>query len=275
MIRAIESYAECREFVRSFDGDPRFSDPMLQSDEQLRGNLIEPIERGDCDVFGIYFNGSLVGLFSFLVLSDERYAEMLVGLSRELEVFSEMLDYLERRYPGYSVDFVFNPANRLLKELLTSKGAEFEPEQRKMRLHGPILGADTSAVELYSERYAEQYFAIHDRDRYWTGEKVAAAQDRFRTLLAIHDSRVVGYMDVTRSFAENEPYDLFISEEYRRMGYDRALLTRAVELNQPAGMSALINADDAGAKRLYESVGFVEAIGEGNVTAHLTLTERK
>lgn len=270
MIRAIESYAECREFVRSFDGDPRFSDPMLQSDEQLRGNLIEPIERGDCDVFGTYFNGSLVGLFSFLVLSDERYAEMLVGLSREPEVFSEMLDYLERRYPGYSVDFVFNPANYLLKELLTSKGAEFEPEQRKMRLHGSILGTDTSAVELYSERYAEQYFAIHDRDRYWTGEKVAAAQDRFLTLLAIVDGAVVGYMDVTRGFAENEPYDLFVLEKYRRKGFGRALVAKAIELNRPAEMSVLLDADDAAATRLFESMGFARASGEDNLTAHLS-----
>lgn len=271
MIRRIERFGECREFVESFRGDPCFSDPMLTSDEQLRSNLIDPIERDGFDVFGVYRDGALVGLFSFFISEEERYLEMLVGLSRERSAYVEALDYLERRCPGYAADLVFNPANHPLRELLSEKGAEFEPEQRKFRLREPSGGIDTSSVEQYSERYAEQYLSIHSRGGYWTAEKVAAAQDRFRTLLAIRGGAVVGYIDVTRGFAENEPYDLFVLEKYRRQGYGRALLAKAIELNRPAEMSVLLDADDIDTIRLYESMGFVRASGEDNLTAHLSV----
>ena len=42
--------------------------------------------------------------------------------------------------------------------------------------------------------YRAQYLALHDDDRYWTGERVLAAQDTFRVLLAIEDGAVAGYL---------------------------------------------------------------------------------
>ena len=140
-----------------------------------------------------------------------------------------------------------------------------------MVLGTPNLGIDTAGVELYSEKYAQQYFAIHNKDMYWTGEKVVQAQDRFRTILAIHDGKVIGYMDVTYCFDENEPFDLFVLEDYRRKGYGRKLLAKALELNQPNGMMLLVDADNYPAIRLYESMGFAKVQGQNNLTAHWTV----
>ena len=257
MIRIIKTYDKCREFASGFQGDPQFSDPMLCNEEQVRCNLIKSIENPDSHcVLGIYSEDQMIGLFVFLVLRDEKYIEMLVGLSREKEAYLEALHYLEQCYPGYSADFVFNPGNYLLKELLDLRKAEFEPEQQKMVLGTPMLGIDTTGIELLSDQYAEQYCDIHNKDMYWTGEKVVQAQDHFRTFLAIHDGKVVGYMDVTYTFKENEPFDLLVLEEYRRMGYGRKLLAKALEMNQPNGMMLLVDVDNDPAIRLYESMGF-------------------
>ena len=274
MIRVIKSYDACRDFVSDFQRDPNFSDPMLCDEEQVQCNLIKSIEKPDrhCPL-GIYREDHMIGLFVFLVLREEKYIEMLVGLSREKEAYLEALHYLEQCYPGYSADFVFNPGNYLLKELLEQREAEFEPEQQKMVLCKPVLGIDTTGVELLSTQYTEQYCAIHNKDMYWTGEKVAQAQDRFRTLLAIHDNKVVGYMDVTYTFKENEPFDLFVLEEYRRKGYGRKLLAKALEMNQPNGMMLLVDADNDPAIRLYESMGFAKVQGQNNLTAHWTVPE--
>lgn len=276
MIRKIKTYNECREFASSFQGDPNFSDPMLCHEEQLQNNLVGSIEKPDrhC-VLGIYREEQMIGLFAFLVIRDEHYIEMLVGLSREKEAYLEMFRYLKHHFPGYSADFVFNPGNFILKELLELRNADFEPEQQKMVLGTPILGLDTTGVELLSEKYKEQYCAIHNKDMYWTGEKVVQAQDRFRTLLAIHDDKVVGYMDVTYIYKENEPTDLFVLEEYRRMGYGRKLLAKALEMNQPNGMMLLVDIDNDPAIRLYESMGFAKVQGENNLTAHWTVPEIK
>ena len=269
MIRIIKTYDECREFASSFQGDPNFSDPMLCDEEQVECNLIKSIEKADrhC-VLGIYNEEQMIGLFVFLVLRDEKYIEMLVGLSRVKEAYLEVLHYLEQCYPGYSADFVFNPGNYLLKEQLYLRKAEYEPEQQKMVLGTPVLGIDTTGVELLSDLYAEQYCAIHNKDMYWTGDKVMQAQDRFHTFLAIHNGKVVGYMDVTYTFQENEPFDLFVLEEYRRMGYGRNLLAKALEMNRPNGMMLLVDVDNDPAIRLYESMGFGKVRGQNNLTAH-------
>ena len=273
MIRIIKSYDECREFASSFQGDSNFSDPMLSDEEQVNCNLINAIDRTDRYVLGVYRDATMIGLFTFLVLRDEQYIEMLVGLSRDKEAYLEVLHYLEQCYPGYSTDFVFNPGNYLLKELLDLRNAEYEPEQQKMVLGIPVLGIDTTGVELLSEQHTEQYCAIHNKDMYWTGEKVVQAQDHFRTFLAIHDGKVVGYMDVTYTFKENEPYDLFVLEEYRALGFERKLLAKALEMNQPNGMMVLMDVDDAASIWLYESVGFVKVQGQNNLTAHWTVSE--
>ena len=271
MIRIIKSYDECRDFASDFQKDPNFSDPMLCDEEQVQCNLIKAIDRTDRCVLGVYQDTTMIGLLTFLILRDEQYIEMLVGLSREIEAYLEMFRYLEQCYPGFSADFVFNPGNYLLKELLDLRNAEYEPEQQKMVLGTPVLGIDTTGVELLSELYAEQYCAIHNKDMYWTGEKVVQAKDRFRTFLAIHDGKVVGYMDVTFTFKENEPFDLFVLEEYRRMGYGRKLLAKALEMNQPNGMMLLVDVDNDPAIRLYESMCFVEVQGQNNLTAHWTV----
>ena len=274
MIRIIKSYDECREFASSFQGDPNFSDPMLSDEEQVNCNLINAIDRTDRYVLGVYQDAAMIGLFTFLVLRDEQYIEMLVGLSRDKEAYLEVLHYLEQCYPGYSADFVFNPGNYLLKELLDLRSAEYEPEQQKMVLGTPVLGIDKTGVELLSAQYTEQYSAIHNKDMYWTGEKVVQAQDRFRTLLAIHNGKVVGYMDVTYTYNENEPFDLFVLDEYRRIGYGRKLLAKALELNQPNGMMLLVDVDNDPAIRLYESMGFAKVQGQNNLTAHWTVPEQ-
>lgn len=274
MIRIIKTYDECRDFAFGFNDDLHFSDPMLCHEEQFQNNLVGSIEKPDkhC-VLGIYREEQMIGLFAFLVLRDEHYIEMLVGLSREKEAYLEMFHYLKHHFPGYSADFVFNPGNFILKELLELYNADFEPEQQKMVLGTPVLGLDTTGVELLSEKYKEPYCAIHNKDMYWTGEKVAQAQDRFRTLLAIHDGKVVGYMDVTYTFKENEPYDLLVLEEYRRMGYGRKLLAKALEMNQPNGMMLLVDVDNDPAICLYESMGFVKVQGQNNLMAHWTVPE--
>lgn len=274
MIKIIKEYAECSAFAAEFQGDPYFSDPMLCSEEQIQGNLIKSIERPDCCVFGVYCEGRMTGLFALLVLPNEKYIEMLVGLSRDKEAYLEMLQYLEQHWPGYCADFVFNPGNSILKELLDLRGAEYEPEQQKMVLGTPVLGIDTTGIEPLSERYMAQYCNIHNKDMYWTGERVAQAQERFHTFLAIRNGKVVGYLDVTYIFKENEPFDLLVLKEYRRMGYGRKLLAKAVEQNAPNGMMLLVDVDNVPAIRLYESMGFAKVAGQNNLTAHWTVPER-
>ncbi|WP_251209541.1 GNAT family N-acetyltransferase [Acetatifactor aquisgranensis] len=126
-------------------------------------------------------------------------------------------------------------------------------------------------IQLYSPKYREQYLALHSDDGYWTAEKVIDASDRFRIILALEEDTVVGYMDITHKFEENEPFDLFVKEEYRRRGYGRAILAKAIELNRPKAMMLLVDTDNTAAISLYESLGFDRFVGGNNITAHVSL----
>lgn len=273
-IENISAYEQCSTFVNGFRGDAVFSDPMLSTEEQLRTNLTDGIRMPQNHaVLGVYRQTQMIGLFAFLVLREEQYLEMLVGLSRDADAYSEIFAYLERHYPAYHGDFMFNPNNYLLKEILIRKGAEFDTEQQKMVLTHSVSVTDTGGVALLSERYKQQYFAIHNQDLYWTAEKVAAAADRFRVFLAIENDKVVGYLDVSCCHDENEPYDFLVLPPYRKKGYGRKLLTKALQMNAPKGMMLLIEVDNTPAIRLYESMGFETAENQNSLTTHWILPQ--
>lgn len=274
-IQRVEAYEQCSRFIEGFYGDPAFSDPMLSDEEQLKNNLINALRKTDSHaVLGVYRQAEMVGLFSFLTLREEQYIEMLVGLSRDSEAYTDIITYLEQHYPSCNADFVFNPNNYLLKEALAQKSAQFETEQQKMVLTQSTPRVDTADIELLSEPYMQQYLAIHSQDVYWTGEKVAAAAEKFRTLLAIEDGKVVGYIDVTHCFEENEPFDLFVLESHRRKGCGRKLLAKAIYMNKPNGMILMIEADNIPAIRLYESMGFEKAENQNSLSAHWRIPTR-
>lgn len=267
MIRQLTSLDGWQAFVEDLCDDPDFSDPKLSDAEERWNKLVSALNRPDKRALGIYRGGEPTGLFAFLVLPEDRYLEMLVGLSREAGAWEEIAAWLRERYPGWQADFVFNPNNTLITALLERLGAELFPEQQEMVFAGTAADADTAGVELLSEPYREQYFAMHSKDVYWTGERVVVAPERFRTFVAVEAGAVVGYLDLTVGLKENEPVDLLVRKEARRRGWGRKLLAAALEANRPAGMRLLVDTDNEPALRLYGSMGFVRVEGKNNRTA--------
>ena len=270
MLKPLTSITEYLDFINELNSDPDFSEPMLSSREELQCNLLDAPGKPSNHIWGIFQEEEIIGLFVFLILEEESYIEMLVGLSRASTAYEEMLAFLKKHYKGYKVDFVYNPANHLLHNLLRQEKTEFEAEQQKMVLKRDVPCQSSRLAELYAPEYREQYMALHSDDGYWTAEKVIAASDRFRIILALEEDTVVGYIDITYKYEENEPFDIFVKEEYRGKGYGKAMLARAIELNRPKGMMLLVDADNTAAIALYESLGFDKFTGGNNITAHVS-----
>jgi len=267
MIQKLTSLDSCTELMHDVNRDTAFSDPRLLTQDTIAVNLYKAVEKPDHHVLGVFHDGVMTGLFVFLITEDERYIEMLFGLSRFAAAYEEIAEYLQANYPGFQADFVFNPSNTLLRELLTRIGASFYEEQQKMVLSNPCPTVDTNGIEPLTEQYKEQYIAMHDTDCYWTGDKVAQAPERFSVFLAVDHGLVVGYLDVTNCFEENEPFDFMVKEAYRRRGWGRKLLVKAIEANRPKGMALLVDVGNIPAIKLYESAGFVKVQGENSLTA--------
>lgn len=271
MIKILTNIDEYMPFVHEINSDPNFCDPMLSTEEQIRCNLLSSVNKPTNKVFGVFDGDAMTGLFVFLILSDESYAEMLVGLSKDEKAYDEMMNYLQNNYKGYDADFVYNPGNHILHQKLKEVGASYEVEQQKMVLTNDVEYKGDKEIVLYSPEYREQYIAMHSLDVFWTAEKVIDAPDKFRIILAVEKGEVVGYIDITTPYDENEPYDVLVKEEYRCKGYGKAMLAKAIELNKPKNMMLLVDIDNLAAMALYESMGFVKSKTGNNLTAHVRL----
>lgn len=265
MLKILTSIEEYIDFIREINNDSNFSDPTLDNEE----NLLESPGKPSYQALGIFEGEKITGLFVFLVLKEESYIEMTAGFSHEGQAYQEMLSFLKEQYKGYQADFVYNPNNYLLHGLLKKEQSGFDTEQQKMVLKREVPYESGHKIELYSSKYREQYRLLHTADGYWTADKVLDAPDRFRVILAIEGSEVVGYIDVTYQYEENEPFDVFVKEEHRKKGYGKAMLAKAIELNRPKGMMLLVNVDNRAAIALYESLGFIKSVGENSITAHV------
>ena len=267
--RIIKDISPYVEFVDSFCDDPNFSDPHLLMKQEKEESIIDWINRPDRFCLLVKEEGTAQGIFLFLLIPEERYIEMLMGISRSPEAIEEALDYLDSNYKGYNVDFVFNPKWLMFQKALEKRRATFGIEQQRMVYSHKEIKEIVDDIQLYSDQYKEQYMDIHDdSERYWTAEKTIEAKDRFNIFLAIENNKVVGYIDVSNCFKENEPYDLFVIEEYRNRGIGRKLLLKALKENEPNDMMLLVDIDNKSAIKLYESVGFVKKENFNMLTAH-------
>ncbi len=274
MIQKLTSLDSCMEFIHGIKDDPVYSDPMFVTPETMKFNLLDAVQSDDQSVFGVYRDQKLIGLFSFTISEDDRYLEMLVGFSREDDAYEEMADYLQKNYPGYSADFVFNPRNEKIRAMLTKRGAFFDPEMQKMLLTDDTFEGNTDGIEELSEQYYDQYAAIHLKEVYWTAERIIAEGKMFRVLLAIDHGTVVGYIDVTKDDDENEAFEFRVKEEYRRRGWGRKLLGKAIEANRPKEFLAFVEVDNVPALSLYRSMGFTKVEGNNSVTASWKIPSR-
>ena len=193
---------------------------------------------------------------------------MIVGLSDNKEAYNELFKYLFHNYSGYKIDFVYNPKNDLLNNILKEYNAIFEIEQQKMQLDKFNFIKRKNEVVLYSNKYKEQYINIHLKCTYWTGDKVLTALDKFRVILAIKNGKVIGYVDITHKYDENEPYDVFVKEEYRNNEIATDMLSYAIDLDKNKRIMLLVDIDNVAAIKLYEKLGFKKVKGN-NITAHL------
>ena len=96
----------------------------------------------------------------------------------------------------------------------------------------------------------------------WTKEQFAyeIGQNEFaRTWVLCEEGKIFGYVDYWIIFDQSTLNKLFVAEDYRRRGYGRLLLERALEdakENRCLTMSLEVRVSNEKAIALYEKLGF-------------------
>lgn len=262
MIKEIYSFDLYEEFIKGFSGNSVFADPHFEFDN---GNLYNSLKNDNKKAYIVAEGETVSGLFVWLILPNDKYIEMLIGLSKEESSIREMLAFIENEYTGYQLDFVINPQHNMFCNVLQSKNAKFEEEQQWMAWEEEIDNQYQHEIVLLTQEYEVQYIDKHNKDTYWTAEKVIEANDRFRVFLAIHEEKVVGYIDVTYCYEKNEPYAIWVDNEFQNKGYEQALLQAAIKMNKPNKMMVLVDVNNLEEIEMLKSIGFVPVVGTNSV----------
>ena len=131
-----------------------------------------------------------------------------------------------------------------------------------MVLRSPPPYVPDSRVQLYTPAFRAQYLALHDDDRYWTGERVLAAQDTFRVPLAIEDGEAAGYAILSRSFSpeSGSPIcwieELYIRKAYRGHGLGTKFFSSVRKEFPSARLRLEVEPENTGAVALCKRHGF-------------------
>ena len=264
MIKEIDAFDEYKNFIQGFSGDSAFADPHFEFDS---GNLYNSLRKHGERAYIVTEGEKITGLYVWLILPNEKYIEMLIGLTKEEASIQEMITFIENEYMGYQLDFVINPRHNLFYNFLQAKKARFEEEQQWMAWKTETENQYPYDIVLLTPKYEAQYIDNHNKDTYWTAEKVIAASDRFRVFLAIHKEKVIGHIDVTYCYEQNEPYDIWVDDKYKNKGYEQALLQAAINMNKPKEMMILVDVNNYDEIEMLKSIGFVPLIGTNSVYA--------
>ena len=268
MLEEITSLDRCEAFINEVCSDTNYVDPHYLYDSN---NLYGAFAKRDQHIYAYVEDGKINGIFALLILPTEKYIEMIIGLSKSEHAYNELFEYLEKNYKGYRCDFVINPKNILLKNILTSKNAIFENEQQRMIARHRIEKEYSLDIQLYSDAWKESYIDMHVKETYWTAEKVLSALDRFRVFLAIDKEQLVGYLDVTYVYKQNEPYSLVVLPQYQDQGYEEALLSKAIALNGSNTMMTLVDVNAKEEIKIYDEAGFEVIKGQNSIFASIII----
>ena len=268
MLEEITSLDRCETFINEVCSDANYVDPHYLYDNN---NLYRAFEKRDQHAYAYVEDGKIRGIFVLLILPTEKYVETLIALSKSEHVYGELFEYLQKDYKGYRCDFVINPKNILLKNILTSKNAIFENEQQRMIARKVSKKEYSLDIQLFSDKWKQSYIDMHVKETYWTAEKVLSALDRFRVFLAIDKDQLVGYLDVTYAFKQNEPYSLVVLPRYQNQGYEEALLSKAITLNGSNTMMTLVDVNAKEEIRIYEEAGFETIERQNSIFVTITI----
>lgn len=264
MIKEIYSFDSYKKFISDISRNPNFADPHFEFDHN---NLYDSLKKDNRKAYIVTDGKKVKGLFVWLIIPDEKYIEMLIGLSKEESSISEIITFIESEYKGYKLDFVINSKHYLFCNVLKAKNASFENAQQWMIWEKESENYYHYEIVPLSYEYEAKYIDKHNKDTYWTAEKVIEEKDRFRVFLAINEEKVVGYIDVTYCYEKNEPYDLWVDSEFQGKGYEQALLQAAIKMNKPKKMMVLVDISNYDEIEMLESIGFVSAEGINSIYA--------
>lgn len=211
---------------------------------------------------------NILGVLSLLVEPEDMYLEAIGGVFAKDNyeaVAKEFYEYLKSNYKGYQFDAAYPEENEQARKFMESIGAKqlgFDYEMRLNKNQYKSIGEFYNIIPLTEEFY-DSFIMLHDKfhsDAYWIGDRLIKSLDKFDVFIALDDAQIVGSIVTSRLKKESEEiYFLYTEEHKENLGYERALMNKAIAHafnNETDELIIMVDKDNIEAIRLYENFGF-------------------
>ncbi len=91
----IRNALEYQDFINSFIEDKNYPDPHLTARIEAGESLDDMIAKKDHHCFVTYDRGEITDLYILLIIPEEKYPEMLIGITRKGSFAEELLSFPE------------------------------------------------------------------------------------------------------------------------------------------------------------------------------------
>ncbi|MCF0113930.1 MAG: hypothetical protein HUJ56_01150 [Erysipelotrichaceae bacterium] len=246
--------------------------PLGNSEEEVVDSFVKMVTH-ESDVILVDEEEEIIGILALFVEPDRRFIQAMGGIyafKNFNETTERFLDYLNKRYPNYTLQFNMSDKNVTLAEALLDYGAECIEHctsyYSNLGIHKPW---DYSNVSFLDEEDREEFIEFHNHHNplmYWRGQMIVERDDMFDIVICKRDEKIVCSLVATNYEGEAEIYALSSDENYRSLNVQEETLSYLLQVyfneKDVTEVNALVDFEDVHEAKAYEACGFVEEDSE-------------
>ncbi len=207
--------------------------PIKKTKEDLKQSLLENLTHKDDQVLMYFKDNQLIGIIELYVEVEEKYIRLGSYIKEDLEeIMDEIISYLQRMYPYYTIHFTYPKENTVALEYLESKGYLCIEASNDLRLETkdlPFEDTDRINFERLKKEEFMQYATFHDQhggeEMYWNSKRLYEAFDRWYIYVYKKGKSIVASTLTCQSGEESiEIFGLFLDDIQDRAYIAKELL---------------------------------------------------
>ena len=209
-----------------------------------------------------YNDEVLNGYLELLIEEQEKYIQILAffAINKYKQSLYFFLDYLNKQYPGFMIDFVVNESNENIIEVMNEVGAQTDGLEIMMQIYVVNYQKQSNndnIIEL-SKNLESQFITYHNeqyQNVYWDGERLIKQNNKFKIFVTLNENIIKGYI-VLSKFDRDEEEIYFLHGENCEIRNFLILKALNFATNNTDSVLVLLSGDEIKDQDHYIKLGF-------------------
>lgn len=239
MIKKITELSEVFDFVWELSQNDLYAGyPRKKPKHEIKASIEKAIKADSQDIIAYYNQNVLCGVCMYLWISEDKYAQTTQILIRGAydQIADDIIGYLSKQFSGYDLFIPIPSTNKNAQKYFSKRNIECIEAHTYTGLND--LGAHTKQehnyliTEVTKDNY-EEYSIFHDKyaipaEMSYNSKNLLKDIERFRILTFRKDNVIRGSIFAKVIGEIAEIFGLFLDEEYKNNGIERALIDEII-----------------------------------------------